>query len=84
MKQNAVNVIFNMHHRKVSVDIEIPLDISANDLILALNEAYQLEIDTTDIKKCFLQSENPIVLIKGGKTLRELGIHNGSIINFTE
>lgn len=84
MGHNTVNVIFNMHKRSTSADIEIPLDISANEFVIALNAAYELGIDTSDIKSCYLKSENPIALIKGGKTLRELGIHNGSIINFTE
>lgn len=83
MDENLVNVIFNIHKRNVSVDIEIPLDISANELVKALNEAYELGINTSDIKNCYFQAQNPIVLIKGGKTLKELGIHNGSIINYT-
>ncbi len=84
MNYTVVNVIFNMHKRSTSVDLEIPLEISANELVLALNTAYDLGIDTGNIKCCFLKSENPIALLKGGKTLRELGLHNGSIINFTE
>lgn len=84
MGHNTVNVILNMHKRNISADIEIPLDISANELVLALNTAYELGIDTSDIKCCYLKSENPIALIKGGKTLRQLGIHDGSFINFTE
>lgn len=84
MGHNSVNVIFNMHKRGISADVEIPLDISANEFVIALNAAYELGIDTSDIKCCYLKSENPIALIKGGKTLRELGIHNGSIINYTE
>ena len=84
MGHNTVNVILNMNKRNISADIEIPLDISANELVVALNTAYELGIDTSDIKRCYLKSENPIALIKGVKTLRQLGIHDGSFINFTE
>lgn len=82
-KETAI-VIFNMYKRNESVDLEIPLDISANELVIALNSAYDLDIDTTDIKKCHLKAENPIALLRGNKTLEEYGIRNGSVINFTE
>lgn len=80
---NAI-VIFNIIKRKTSVDLEIPLSISANDLVGALNSAYNLGIDTTDIKNCYLKMERPIALLKGNKSLAEFGMRNGSIINFTE
>lgn len=77
-------VIFKIHKRNISVDLEIPLSISANELVYALNSGYDLQIDTSDIKSCYLKSENPIALLHGNKTLAEYGIRNGSIINFTE
>lgn len=82
-KEKAI-VIFNITKRNFTADLEIPLDISANDLVNALNIAYELGIDTSDIKNCYLKVENPITLLKGNKTLAEFGIRNGSIINFTE
>lgn len=84
MNRNNAIVIFNIWKRNSSVDLEIPLDITANDLVIALNKAYRLNIDTSDVKNCYLKAENPIVLLKGNKTLEEFGLHNGSIINFTE
>ena len=84
MSSEKAVVIFNIEKRNFTVDLEIPLDISANELVTALNTAYELEIDTTDIKNCYLKAENPIVLLKGNKTLAEFGIRNGSVINFTE
>ena len=66
------------------MDLEIPLNISANELVIALNTAYELGIDTSDIKSCYLKAERPIVLLKGNKTLAEFGIRNGSVINFTK
>ena len=41
MGHNTVNVILNMHKRNISADIEIPLDISANELVVALNTEYE-------------------------------------------
>ena len=80
-RDNAI-VIFKIVKKKISVDLEIPLHITANDLVFALNEAYDLQLDTSGIKNCYLQAENPIVLLKGDKTLAEFGIRNGSIIYF--
>ena len=42
-------------------DIEVPVSITANDLVFALNKAYNLGIDTNDIENCYLKAENPIV-----------------------
>ena len=82
--EKKVIVTFYNTKEKFNVDLEIPLDISANELVLALNDAYHLNIDTSDIKNCFMQSENPIALLKGNKTLFEYGIRQGSKIFFTE
>lgn len=82
--ENKAVVIFKIHNRKKEYDLEIPLDISANELVNALNAAFDLGIDTSNIKNCFFQAENPIALLKGNKLLSEYGIRNGTIINFTE
>lgn len=84
MNKDTAIIIFNIIKRNFSVDLEIPLDISANDLVNALNTAYELGIDTSDIKNCYLKAENPIALLKGNKSLMEFGLRNGSVINFTE
>ena len=82
-KETAI-IIFNIIKRHFTVDLEVPSDISANDLVNALNTAYDLHIDTSDIKNCYLKAENPIALLKGNKTLKEFGLRTGSVINFTE
>ena len=84
MSHDTAIIIFNICNRKFSVDLEIPLDITANELFYALNTAYDLKVDTTDITNCYLKAENPIALLKGNKTLVEFGLRNGSIINFTD
>lgn len=84
MNNDSAIVIFKMIKHNVSLDLEVPLWISANDFVEALNTAYKLNIEVSDIKNCYLKSENPIALLKGNKTLAEFGIRDGSVINFTE
>lgn len=84
MNRDVAIIIFNIVKRQFTIDLEVPLDITANELVIALNTAYDLGIDTTNIKNCFLKAENPIALLRGNKTLIEYGIRNGSVINFTE
>lgn len=83
MNEKAI-VIFNIVKRNYQVDLEIPLNISANELVMALNTAYELGIDTTDVKNCYLKAENPIALLKGNRLLSEYGVRNGTVIYFTE
>ena len=82
-KETAI-VIFKMWKSNRTVDIKVPLNITANELVVALNTAYQLGIDTSRVQNCYLKAENPIALLKGNRRLREFGIHNGTIINYTE
>ena len=82
-KETAI-VVFHATKRNLLVDLEVPLFISANDLVVALNEVFDLQIDTSDIKNCYLKAERPIALLKGNKTLSEFGIRNGSVIYYTE
>ena len=84
MERNKANIIFEITKRKFSVDLEIPLYISANELVVALNAAYDLRMDISDVKDCYLKAENPIALLRGNKTLEEFGIRNGSTIFYTE
>lgn len=81
---DKIIIVFNAFKKNVSVDLEIPLDITTRELVIGLNEAFDLGIDTTDIKQCYLKTENPIALLRGNKLLSEYGLRNGSIINFTE
>lgn len=81
---NTIVIIFNNNLGRTSTDLEVPLDITANDLVIALNKAYNLGIDITNQKHCYLKAENPFVLLRGGKKLSDYGLHDGSIINFTK
>lgn len=75
--------VLDLHKRKMKTDIEIPFDITANELVIALNQAFSLGLDTSNITECYLKTENPIALLKGNKTLREYKLRNGTVINFT-
>ena len=82
--EEKVVVVFNNIKKKTAVDLEVPLEITANDLVLAVNRAFQLGINTENLMDCYLTSENPIALLRGNKTLKEFGIRNGSLIYYTE
>lgn len=82
--ENTIVIIFNREKTNETVDIEIPLNITVRELVIALNQSFDLGIDTTDINQCFLKVENPIMLLRGNKLLSECGLRNGSIINYTE
>jgi len=84
MNRDKAVVEFVITSRNFSVDLEIPLDITANELVNALNIAYDLGIDTGNVKDCYLKAERPIVLLKGDKTLDKFGVCNGTVIYFTE
>ena len=54
------------------------------ELAAALNEAYGLGVDLSDINNCYLKAQNPIMLLKGNRTLKEFGVRNGTIISMAE
>ena len=80
---NKAVIIFRMGNSGIEKDLEIPLDITAGELVYALNAAYGLGIDTSDVKQCYLKSEHPIALLKGSRTLKSLGVRNGTVIYYT-
>lgn len=84
MNKETVIAVLNITKRNIVKDIEIPLYITANELVVALNEAYDLKIDTSNVKNCYLKAEKPIALLRGNKTLAEFGVRNGTVIYFTE
>lgn len=83
MKDTAI-IIVKIKSRNAIKDIEVPLDITANELVIGLNSAYDLGININDIRNCYLKMENPIALMHGNKKLRDYGMHDCSVINITE
>ena len=83
MDEDKVIVVLYLHKKQQKIDLELPLDITVNELIAGLNQAYGLEIDQEDINQNYLKTENPIALLKGNKTLREYNVRNATVINIT-
>ncbi len=83
MEETAI-VILHLTGRKLDADLEVPLNITANDLVIALNSAYELGINTENVMECYVKCENPIALLRGNKTLADFGVRNGSELFITE
>lgn len=77
---DKVIVIFKNERNPGGRDIEIPLNITGNELIFGLKESFNLGIDIDNPEECCLRMENPIGLIRGDTKLIEYGIRNGSVI----
>ena len=82
MAETAV-VIFKELKNNRQVDLEVPLNITARELVIGLNTAYDLNIDVDDIKRCYLKVENPLILLRGNMLLKDAGIRNVSIISYS-
>ena len=79
---DTATIIFMNHSNGASLDIEVPLDISAQDLFVALNKGLRLGIDETNRHNCFLKAEKPTAFLSGSASLKQMGVRNGTIINF--
>lgn len=84
MGPEKIIIIFKIHQRNEQYDLEIPTDITVSELIVGLNEAFHLGMDTSDTSRCYLKAENPIALLRGNKLVSEYGLHIGSVIHFTD
>ena len=65
-----------------SSDLQLPMNLSGNDLVVALANAYHLPINTNNPEELYLRAEDPIMLIEGDTTLEQLGMSNGTRIYF--
>ncbi len=81
MKKSVI-VIFDNQKNNKKMDIEVPLNISANELIYGLNKGLGLGINTDDVAECYLCMDNPKALLRGDDELEKFGIHDGSVIKF--
>lgn len=79
---NTAIMIFEYVNYGTSLDIEVPLDITANELIFGLNKGLNLGIDMNNISDCYLCTEEPRALLRGEQTLEEFGLRDGSVIRF--
>lgn len=81
---NRAVVQLRIPRKGIERDLDVPLDITASELLEGLADAYDLGLEVEDESRCFVKAENPIVLLHGRKTLGEFGIGNGSTIFITE
>lgn len=79
--ENKAVIMFQAGNAAV-MDLEVPLDITAKELIWALNVAYSLGIAAKKLPESYLKAENPTALICGEKTLEAFGVHDGTSIRF--
>lgn len=85
MLEKIVIVFRQIKNRMVfDSELEIPTNMTANDLIVALNQLFDLGMNINKIQSCYLKAENPIALLKGDKTIADIGLINGSIVIYNE
>lgn len=80
--RETVIVIFDNQITNQKTDIEIPLYITANELIYGLNQGLHLQMQLDKIENCYLCTENPIALLRGNITLKDFGLRNGTVIHY--
>lgn len=80
--RNSVIMIFSNDKTNCCIDIEVPLNITANELIYGLNKGLNLGINMEDVSQCYLCTENPIALLRGDELLEVYGLRNGTVIHF--
>lgn len=73
--EEVITVVLYFHRLKKQVDLQVPINISATEFVIGVNEAYNLGIDINDLSKCYLRSENPIALLKGERTLKDFNLN---------
>lgn len=85
MLEKIVIVFRQIKNRMVfDSELEIPTNMTANDLIVALNQLFDLGMNINKIQSCYLKAENPIALLKGDKTIADIGLINGSIVIYND
>lgn len=80
--EDKIIMVFERARTQERFDIEVPLDITANELLNGLNTGLRLGLNLEDSTQCFLCTENPIALIKGNTLLKDYNLHDGTIIRF--
>lgn len=80
--EEKVVIIFERMRTHECFDIEVPLNITVNELLNGLNTGLQLGLNLEDVSQCYLSIENPIALMKGDHLLSDYNVHNGTKICF--
>lgn len=79
---DSIIVEFERMRTNERFDMEIPKDITANDLVKALNIGLSLGINMDDVSQCYLMADNPLSLLRGETTIEEYGLYDGSKVIF--
>lgn len=74
MNSDKVTVILFLKSLNRKIDIEIPADITFEELSKGLSSAFGIEPPD------HISAENPVVLLKGNRNLRQFNIRNGSML----
>ena len=76
MKHTAV-IIMHIPDSRLTEDLEIPLHITASELIEALSQIYSLTLDG-EVTDYYLKTDRPKRLVRGARTLEEFGLRDGT------
>lgn len=77
MKEKII-VVMNIPELGILEDLEVPTEISAQELILALSKIYGLTVSPEQMAEYYLKADCPKALLRGGKTLQEYGLRDGT------
>lgn len=80
MKETILLIIYIYNKDVTGEDLEVPVDLTANELILALNQIYDLGMKPEYVFNYYLKANNPKGLLRGERTLKEFGVRNGTEI----
>lgn len=79
---NTIILIFDYVQQNKRYDIEVPLNITANELVYGLNEGFHLGINMNDVSQCYLCADEPRTLLRGDIPLEEFGLRDGTVITY--
>lgn len=77
---NTIIMIFQRNDTAESFDIEVPAEITANELIFGLNKGLNLGINMDDPSDAYLRTENPVSLLRGDDEIESFHLHAGTKI----
>lgn len=80
--KDSIIIVFEYTKQNKSFDIEVPLSITANELIYGLNKGLGLGININNVSECYLCTEEPRALLRGDITLDKFGLRDGTKINY--
>ncbi|SCY47256.1 MULTISPECIES: hypothetical protein [unclassified Butyrivibrio] len=79
---DKIIMIFHRADTNETFDIEVPTDITANELIYGLNKGLGLGINMDNPADAYLRSINPIALLRGDDLIEDFHLHGGTTIIF--